>query len=195
MGDGLKREAKVELIHGKIADERDDKNRREAVEQVEVPQHHGVAQTADHAKAALLRQRADHERDDQRDPERRVHGAGTSLGRLEQRGYGQHEDQKRRHHGRQHAALGDADLVGALEREAALEAGNADEDADKEADETDERVQVAAADTQYHTQRTAQEYQSANHNKSAQEEAGDRSGAAFWRKFLADHCHDECAAD
>ena len=96
---------------------------------------------------------------------------------------------------RQSNTFGGGELISTLEGETFVEEEDTDQDTNGKTGKTNDCVQVAAADTQYHTQRTAQEYQSANHNKSAQEEAGDRSGAAFWRKFLADHCHDECAAD
>ena len=43
------------------------------VEQVEILEHERVTQAADHAEPALLRERANNERDDKRDPERRVH--------------------------------------------------------------------------------------------------------------------------
>ena len=120
MRDGLEREAEVELAHGEVADQRDDEDGNKAIEQVEVLEHERVTQAADHAEPALLRERANNERDDKRDPERRAHRARALFRELEQRGHGDDEDQQRGHHSRQHAALRLVRFVRALERKALL---------------------------------------------------------------------------
>ena len=93
----------------------------------------------------------------------------------------------------QAAALGHMRLIGALEGEALLQARDTDEDTDDEADETDERVEVAAAETEHHTQRAAKERQRADDDERAEHEA-DRGGRArAGLEFLARNAHDERA--
>jgi len=191
--DGLEREAEVELAHGEVADQRDDEDGNKAIEQVEVLEHERVTQAADHAEPALLRERANNERDDKRDPERRAHRARALFRKLEQRGHGDDEDQQRGHHSRQHAALRLVRFVRALERKALFKARNAEQDTAGEADQADERVEVTATEAQHHAQRAAEERQRADDDERAEHKAdrGRRAGARL--ELLARNAHDERA--
>ena len=124
-----------------------------------------------------------------------MHRARSFFAEDKQGGNQQEQHKQQTQTNRQSNTFGGGQLISTLEGETFVEEEDTDQDTNGKTGKTNDCVQVAAADTQYHAQRAAQEYQSANHNKSAQEKAGNRSGAAFWRKFLADHCHDECAAD
>ena len=68
-----------------------------------------------------------------------------------------------------------------------------DEDADNEADQTNDGVQVAAADTDHHTQRAAQEHQGTDHNEHTQYKAQGRGGTAAAFEFLKAKSSDEGA--
>ena len=80
----------------------------------------------------------------------------------------QERDQKRSGEG---GALKLALVIGAAQREALLQEEHADEDADDEADEADNGVRIAAAETEQHPQRAAEEDQRADHDGSAENEA------------------------
>ena len=52
----LRSKAKLEVMHGKVANQNGDKDGDEAPQQVHILEHHRVAQTADHAHTRFLRQ-------------------------------------------------------------------------------------------------------------------------------------------
>jgi len=120
-----------------------------------------------------------------------VLGAGAFLTELEQGGDGDDQDQQAGHDDGQHAALAVAHGVGPLEREAVFQELDADEDAQREARQAHHSVQVAAAHTQHHAQRAAQEGQRADHDKRAQNKAGGGGRAGLGPEFLSGHGHDE----
>ena len=59
MGNGLAGEAKIEMPRYKVARKHNHEYGHEAIQQLEIAEHHAVADAANHAKAAPLRQRAD----------------------------------------------------------------------------------------------------------------------------------------
>ena len=64
----LSGEAEIEFMQAEIADEDCDENGDEAPQQVQILEHHRVAQTADHADTGFLCQRANNQREQQREP-------------------------------------------------------------------------------------------------------------------------------
>ena len=146
-----------------------------------VPEHDRVADAADHARAGLLRERADDDGDNERDEERRMLRAGALRTEMEHGRNEQHQKQQTHHHGGERRPLERAGGVGALEVEAAAQEDDADADAEHEAEQTDHGVEVAAAETQHHAQRAAEEDERADHHERAEHEArggrGARAGA------------------
>ena len=183
----------MEVAHDEVADQRDDKDGNKAVQQVEVLEHERITQAADHAEPALLRERADNERDGERDPEGSVLGAGALFGELEQRGHGDDQDEQHGYHSGQHAALGHVRLIRTLEGEALLQARNADENADDETGKADERVEVAAAETEHHAQRAAEEGQRADDDERTEHKTHRGGRARAGLEFLARNAHNERA--
>ena len=120
-------------------------------------------------------------------------GAGTLLGEFEQSGNRQHQDQQRRHHNGQHAALPLLVLIGPAQGEALFQKHNADADADGKADKAHQGVQVAAAQPQHHPQGAAQEGQRADHHKAAQHKPHGRGGTGPCPELPGGHGHDEGA--
>ena len=116
--------------------------------------------------------------------------AGGKQGRNQQ---DQHEQQRQAD--RQGDCFGGGHLIGALQGEAFVKEEDTAQDAAGKSDQTDNGVEVAAADTQNHAQRAAEEGQRADHDESAQKEAGDRSRTALRRKLLADQRHSQRASD
>ena len=98
MGDGLHGKAQMEIAGDEVADEYHHENGDEADEQVDILQHDGVPDAAHHAQAGLLGQRADDQGENQRNEEGGVLGAGAFLGKFEQGGDCQHQNQQNRHH-------------------------------------------------------------------------------------------------
>jgi len=71
MGNGLAGEAKIEMPRYKVARKHHREYGHKAIEQLEIAEHYAVADAANHAKAAPLRQRADYKRYAKRCKERR----------------------------------------------------------------------------------------------------------------------------
>ena len=71
MGNGLTGKAKLEIVGYKIAYKHHREYGHKAIQQLEIAEHNAVADAANHAKAAPLRQRADHKRYAKRCKERR----------------------------------------------------------------------------------------------------------------------------
>ena len=132
---------------------------------MQILEHHRVAQTADHADTGFLCQRANNQRDQQRDQERGVLGAGALLRELEQRGNSQEQDQQADHDSGQHRAVERLGGVVPLKREALADEDRAEEDTGGEAGQTDNGIQIAASQTQHHAQRAAEEGQRADHDE------------------------------
>ena len=189
----LSGEAEIEFMQAEIADEDCDENGDEAPQQVQILEHHRVAQTADHADTGFLCQRANNQRDQQRDQERRVLGAGAFLRELEQRGNSQEQDQQADHDSGQHRAVERLGGVVPLKREALADEDRAKEDTGGEAGQTDNGVQIAASQTQHHAQRAAEKGQRADHDECAEHKAerGRRTGSGF--PFLRGQRHQEAA--
>ena len=82
----------------------------------------------DHADTGFLCQRANNQRDQQRDQERGVLGAGALLRELEQRGNSQEQDQQADHDSGQHRAVERLSGVVPLKREALADEDRAEED-------------------------------------------------------------------
>ena len=120
-----------------------------------------------------------------------MHAAGTFFGELEDRRSGEPEDEQQHINDREGGAFGERLLIAAAEREALLEEHNAHENAHDEAHKTDKGVPVAAADTDDHTQRAAEEHQRADHNEHAEKEADHRGRAAAALEFLRRDRRDE----
>ena len=105
----------------------------------------------------------------------------------------QHQKQQTRHHGGERRPLERAGGVGALEVEAAAQEDDADADAEHEAEQTDHGVEVAAAETQHHAQRAAEEDERADHHERAEHEARGGRGARAGAELAPDERHRERA--
>ena len=117
--------------------------------------------------------------------------AGSLSGEVDEGGSSDKQNQQSHYDSGHYAAFQGAQVIGALHGKALLEEQGADEDADNEADQTNDGVQVAAADTDHHTQRAAQEHQGADHNEHTQYKAQGRGGTAAAFEFLKAKSSDE----
>lgn len=91
------------------------------------------------------------------------------------------EQQQREDHQRQddeHAALRLCQIMTPLERVALVQEEHAREDAAHKAGQAQQRIEVAARQSQNHAERAAEEHQAAHHYKHAQHEARHRRAAA-----------------
>ena len=83
-----------------------------------------------------------------------------------------------------YAAFHSAQVVGTLKGKAFFKEQCTDKNAQRKTYQTDKRVQVAAADTNHHPQRTAQEHQGAYHNEHSQHKTQGRGRTAAALKLL-----------
>ena len=111
MGNGLAGEAKIEIARYKIADKHNHEYGHKAIPQLEIAEHYAVADAANHAKAAPLRQRADHKRYAKRCKERRKFGTGAGFAELEQRRHGDNKNEQADHQRGKNRTFGDAQGV------------------------------------------------------------------------------------
>ena len=193
MGNGLTGKAKLEIVGYKVARKHNHEYGHKAIEQLEIAEHHAVADAANHAKAAPLRQRADYKRYAKRCKERRKFGTGAGFAELEQRRHGDNKNKQAEHERGEDGAFGNAKGVITPEREAALHELHADEYADGEADKGHKRVKIAAAKADDHTQRAAEERKGSYHYERTQHEAGSRGTAALCAELALNERHYERA--
>ena len=170
MGNGLTGKAKLEIVGYKIADKHHREYGHEAIEQLEIAEHYAVADAANHAKAAPLRQRAHDERNGKRGKNGGMLKAGAFFAELEQRRHGDNKNKQAEHERGEDGAFGNAKGVITPEREAALHELHADEYADGEADKGHKRVKIAAAKANDHAQRAAEEGKGSYHYERTQHE-------------------------
>ena len=120
-------------------------------------------------------------------------GAGSGLGEVDEGG-GQKQQRK---HGEgqdhEHAALRLCQIMTPLERVALVQEEHAREDAAHKAGQAQQRIEVAARQTQDHAERAAEEHQRADHNEHAEKEADHRGRAAAALEFLRRDRRDERA--
>ena len=195
MCDGLAFKAPVQRTADGVANQNGDDDAAERGQQTEFLEHDGVTNAADHAEAALLRQRADDQTDAEREQDGSVHGAGAFLGECEEAAGDQGENEAADEQDREEQAFHGALFIGSAEAEVVLQEEDADQDAEDEAHQADDRVQVAAADTDDHTQWAAKEDQRADHDRCAERKADEGGAAGLRLEFLADECHDAGAGD
>ena len=193
MGDGLTGKAGVEVAEGHVADQRGGENRRKGQQQAGLPEQHEVTDAAHHAQAGALGDGAHDEARRQTDEQRRVLGAGAFLREVD-KGRGQRQQhQQRRHDGGQHGALGGGQAVGAAQGVALVQEEHAAQDARHEAGQPEQRVAVAARQTQNHAEGAAKEHQAADHDEEAQHEPGHGSAAALGGPLLTHQREDQAA--
>ena len=194
MRDRLTGEAEVKITGGEIVDRHDRKQRRNDAEQVKVFHEDNVADASCEAHAALLRERADDKRRDQRKDNGRVLAAGT-LGAHGVNAGRRADDEQSGEQDRQDCAAQRLRLIGAAEREALLEEERAGRNAARKADERDPCVQIACGHAQHHAERTAEEYERADHHRGAEDKAHHRRRTGGGLVFLRQQGEQERAAD
>ena len=178
-----------------VADQRADKDRRKAEDELGLLEEHEVTHTADHAEPRPLRQCADDEARCEADEDRRMQRAGTCA-RFAEVDERRGEQQQRKDHQRQddeHAALRLRQIMTPLERVALVQEEHAREDAAHKAGQAQQRIEVAARQSQNHAERAAEEHQAAHHYKHAQHEARHRRAAAAGGEFLVADRHNKAA--
>ena len=179
MRDRLTGEAEVKITGSEIVDRHDRKQRRNDAEQVKVFHEDDVADASCEAHAALLCERADDERRDQRKDNGRVLAAGT-LGAHGVNAGRRADDEQSGEQDRQDCAAQRLRLIGATEREALLEEERASRNAARKADERDPCVQITCGHAQHHAERTAEEYERADHHRGAEDKAHHRRKNRRW---------------
>ena len=186
--DRLIRESEFEVLRDQVADHDCDDDRDKAVDQMEVLEHDRITDTACHAKTRALTKRADDDRNQNRRDPGRMLTAGTFFALCKQR-RDERQDKEDDQHDGKNQTLRLVLLVCAVEREAEAKRERADDDADDEAEQTDHSVKIAAADADHHAERASEEHKTADHDKHADEESGDRRRTALRTPFFFDHCH------
>ena len=198
---GLIGEAQVEeggvgdTVEDQVADQRADEDGTEAHDELGLAEQHHVADAAHHAQTGALGQSAHNETGGKADEDRGVLGAGAAAGFGEENEGGSRHQQDEHDHlnGGEQEAVQPGLGVGALQGVAALQEEHAGQDAQSEAQQAQQGVEVAAGQTQDHTEGAAQEHQAADHHKEAQHKAGDGSAAALGGELLAAQGHDKAA--
>ena len=167
MRDGLTGKTEVEAAVRDIIDRHHSKQSRDNADKIEILHQDDVADAACKAHTALLRERTDNERHDQRKDNRRMLAArALSADRVSAGRYADYE--QRRQQDRQNGSADWLGLIGTAERKAFLEEERAGRHAACKADERDPCIQVTGGHTQHHAERAAEEHECADHHGSAQ---------------------------
>ena len=194
MRDRLTGEAEVKTAGGEIVDRHDREQRRNDADEVKILHKEHVADASCEAHAALLRERADDERRDQRKDNGRMLAAGA-FGAHSVNAGRRADDEQSGEQDRQDCAAKQLRLIGAAEREALFEEERAGRNAARKADERDPCVQIACGHTQHHAERTAEEHEGADHHRSAQNKTHHRRRTGGGLVFLRQQGEQERAAD
>ena len=183
----------MEVAGGDVADGGQNDQSDEAADQRPILEQDHVTQTANHAQTGTLSDGTDDQAGSQSSEQRSAHGAGAALRELQQHGESHQQDQQ------SHVDAGHGNtfqlalLVSTAQGEALLQEDDADQDTGDEAQQTDNGVQIAAGDTQSHTQGAAQEDQSAHHDAEAQHKTGQGRRTAAGGEVLLDQSDDKGA--
>ena len=167
MRDRLTGKTEVETAVHDIIDRHHGKQSRDNADKIEILHQDEVADAACKAHTALLRERTDNERHDQRKDNRRMLAA-RALGadRVSAGRYADYEQNCQQDW--QNGAADWLGLIGTAERKAFLEEERAGRHAACKADERDPCIQVTGGHTQHHAERAAEEHECADHHRSAQ---------------------------
>ena len=188
--DGLIRKRELNAaVYDHVADEHGYDDRNKTRDQFEVFEHDRVADSACHAETGTLAESADDQSDDQGNENGSAHAAGTFRAGFQQNGREGHNEEDHESD-RESEPFQLALLIRTVQGEALFQRDRADYNTDNESEETDDRVQVAAADTDHHAERAAEEYQRADHDQCAEHETGERGRTALRLPFFRDECHD-----
>ena len=201
MGHGLALKAQGEVsltgnrAQNQVADQGAGEDGHKAQQQLALPEEGHIADAAHHAQAGALGQSAHHKARDQADQDGSMQRAGACarLGE-EDEGGSRHQQHQHDHlHRREGCALQHRLFKGAAQRVAPVQEHNTHQNARHETGQPQQRVQIAARQTQNHAEGAAQKHQAADHHKEAQHKAGQRGAAAPGGKFLLGQCHGKAA--
>ena len=195
MCDGLIGEAEMQASVYGVADEGSEEDEAETGDEAGVTEQEQVPNAAHHAKPAVLCEHTDGEAGGKGEDNGGMERARAGFAEEDESGGGNKQSEQAESNRGGDIALGTGLGIGPAQRKALVEEDGTDADAACEAGEADQSVEVTAGKAQDHTEGTAEKDEGADHDKDAEEETGQRGGAALRPEFPAEQGHEKSAED